>query len=250
MATEFDLDKNKLFEIFQEKGIENLYHANTVGTSISFLNEKSLLSRKYVADNELFQTEQYSDAKDKKFNIWDGIFLDAMDIHTEFRKRNLYGPFLFSFNLDILKSDLINNVRVTKVNPVHWNSEQSEKDWYYSDLDEFRDKYKKGNKAKDIGSMIILNDIGGKLALRPFLNKFILDNPNVSVNYNGSETYLSNIIAEKLVEKITENDFNDVQRELRHQNAIFNCVCWSEYKNLNHGDLAILKKMFHPTAGK
>jgi hypothetical protein len=111
MVTEFDLDKNKLFEIFQEKGIENLFHANTVGTSISFLKEKALLSRKYVADNELFQTEQYSDAKDIKFNIWDGVFLDAMDIHTEFRKRNLYGPFLFSFNLDILKSDLINEIK-------------------------------------------------------------------------------------------------------------------------------------------
>ena len=250
MATEFDLDKNLLFEILHDKGIKNLYHANTVGTSITFLNQKSLLSRKYVAENALFQTEQYSDSKDKKFDIWDGIFLDAVDIHTEFRRRNLYGPFLFSFNLDVIKSDLINTVRVTKVNPVHWKSNQSEKDWYYLDLHEFRDKYKKENKTRDIGSMIILNNIDGKLPFRPFLNKFILDNPNVFVNENNREVYLSNIVSEKLLEIINENDFKDIPKELRHQNAIFNCVCWSEYKNLNNGDLAILKKMFHPTAGK
>jgi hypothetical protein len=246
MATEFDLDKNKIFEIFQEKGIENLYHANTVATSISFLNEKSLLSRKYVVDNDLFQTGQYSDEKDKKFDIWDGIFLDAIDIHTVFNRRNKYGPLLFSFNVELLKSEYVNNVRITKKNPVHWNSKQSEKDWYYSDLDEFKDKYKKGNKLQDVGSMLILKDINGKLPLRPFLNKFILDNPNVSVNYNENETYLSDLISEKLLEVLTKNKFEDLPRHLRHKNSLINCDCWSQYKNINHGDLSELKKLFHP----
>ncbi|MFC6098368.1 hypothetical protein ACFPVY_17100 [Flavobacterium qiangtangense] len=250
MATEFDLDKNKLFEIFREKGIENLYHANTIATSISFLNEKSLLSRKFVLDNNLFQTDQYSDEKDKKFGIWDGIFLDAMDIHTVFNRRNKYGPVLFSFSTELLKSDLVNSVRITRVNPVHWNSTQSEKDWYYSDLDEFKNNYKKGNKLKDVGSMLILNDINGKLPLRPFFNKLILDNPNVSVNYNEHETYLSDIIAEKILEVLTKNKFEDIPKHLRHKNSLVNCICWSQYKNFNRGDLSELKKLFHPNPVK
>src|SRR5688572_22002176 len=102
MQPDFNLNKNELFEILHDKGIHNLYHANTIATSITFLNQKSLLSRKYVADNGLIQTGQYSDEKDKKFDIWDGIFLDAMDIHTEFNRRNKYGPFLFSFNTELI----------------------------------------------------------------------------------------------------------------------------------------------------
>ncbi|MFY0481288.1 hypothetical protein ACI6PS_01680 [Flavobacterium sp. PLA-1-15] len=246
MITEFDLDKNELYQILYEKGIKNLYHANTIATSITFLNQRSLLSRKYVEDNHLFQTGQYSDAKDKKFEIWDGIFLDAMDIHTEFKRRNKYGPFLFSFDISLIKSEYIKTVRVTKVNPVHWNSQQTEKDWYYSDLVEFKDNYKKGNKYRDVGSMIILNNIEGKLPLRPFLNKFILDNPNVSVNNNNSLKYLADIIGDELLKIIAENEFKDVEKELRHRNSIINCTCWSQYKNLNQGTLIELRKLFHP----
>ena len=76
MSSKFDLNKHELYEILNNKRIHNLYNANTISTSITFLNEKHLLSRKYVSDNGLFQTEQYSDELDKKFNIWDDIFLD------------------------------------------------------------------------------------------------------------------------------------------------------------------------------
>jgi hypothetical protein len=97
--------------------------------------------------------------------------------------------------------------------------------------------------------MLILKDINGKLPLRPFLNKFILDNPNVSVNYNGNETYLSDIVTEKLLEELTKNEFEDVPKHLRHKNSLVNCSCWSQYKNFNRGDLSDLKKLFHPDPG-
>ncbi len=246
MATEFDLNKDELYEILCAKGIENLYHANTIATSITFLNEQNLLSRKYVIDHGLFQTEQYSDEMDKRFNIWDDIFLDAMDIHTEFRRPNKYGPFLFSFNTNLIKSDDVKNVRITKINPVRWKTSQSESDWYYSDLNEFEDKYRKGNKIKDVGSMIILKDINGKFPLRPYLNKLILDNPNLIVNYKNEQQYLANILTQKINEVVSQNEFNGIQKHLRHKHNILNCDCWLKYNYFHLRDFKELKRLFHP----
>jgi hypothetical protein len=246
MTSEFDLNKEELFEILNAKGIKNLYHANTIATSITFLTQKSLLSRKFVEDNGLLQTAQYSDAKDKKFNISDDIFLDAMDIHAEFNRPNKYGPFLFSFSTELLKSDYVKTLRITKMNPVHWKSTQSEKDWYYSDLNEFNEHYKKGNKSKDVGSMIILKDLNGKFPLHPFLNKFILDNPNLIVNYKNEKTILINILTEKILKVISENGFKNITRELRHQHNLLNCECWFKYNYFLLNDFKELKRLFHP----
>jgi hypothetical protein len=246
MASEFDLNKHELYEILTAKGVQNLYHANTVATSITYLTQKSLLSRKYVEANSLLQTTQYSDTKDKKFNIWDDIFLDAMDIHTEFKRPNKYGPFLFSFSTELLKSDYVKTVRITKKNPVHWNSMQSEKDWYYSDLNEFNNQYKKGNKSRDVGSMIILKDVDGKFPLLPFLNRLILDNPNLIVNYRNEKTHLTNILTEKILQVISENGFKNIPRELRHQHNLLNCNCWFKYNYFHLRDFKELKRLFHP----
>lgn len=245
METEFDLNPKLLHDILAAKGITNLYHANTFSTSITFLKEKSLLSRKYVEDHHLFQTAQYTDTKDKQFDIFDDIFLDAMDIHTEFTRPNKYGPFLFSFNLDILLSKSIKSIRITKMNPSRWNQAQSEIDWYYNDLNDFDAKYKKGNKISDVGSMFIFKGLGGKLPLRPQLNKFILDNPNLLVNYKDEKTYLANILTEEIDEIFLSNGFTDIQKELRHKHNAFNCSCWRIYNYLHIADFNELKKRFH-----
>ena len=49
--SKFNLNTTELYDILVKKGIANLYHANTVSTSITFLNHKNLLSRKYIEDN-------------------------------------------------------------------------------------------------------------------------------------------------------------------------------------------------------
>lgn len=246
MNSEFDLNKIELYEILKEKGITHLYHANTVGTSITFLNQSHLLSRKFVEDNNLFQTTQYTDAKDKKFEIYDDVFLDFIDIHKEWNKHNFYGPFLFSFDIELLKSDLIKTLRITKKNPSNWSDSESEKDWYYSDLDKFKDNYKKENKKKNIGSMIILKDIDGKLPLRPHLNKMIFDNPNLTLNIKGEKKYLANLLKATLEEVINNNGFSDIDKKLRHKHKVFQCRCWIEYNAMHLFRFNNLKRLFHP----
>lgn len=241
----FNLNTVELYDILLKKGITHLYHANTVSTSITFLNHKSLLSRKYVEDNKLFQTVQYSDDKDKKFGIYDDIFLDFIDIHKEWKRHNKYGPFLFAFSVELLKSDEIKNLRITKKNPVHWKTTESEEDWYYSNLKDFDDNYRRGNKLKDVGTMIILKDLNGKLSLRPNINKFIFDNPNLFVDYQHEKKYLSELLGTELKKIVDKNNFADIERILRHKHKIFKCSCWYQYNIMLWKNLNNLKRLFH-----
>lgn len=52
-----------------------LYHGNSVITSLSFILNKKLFSRKYGEDNAISQTFQKSDDKDKEQDIYNDIFL-------------------------------------------------------------------------------------------------------------------------------------------------------------------------------
>src|SRR4051812_37172943 len=86
-------------------GATHLHHANTVETSCTFLEHNGLLSRGYVESNGLSQTAQDSDDIDKKYGIWDKVFLDHVDIHHRggrVRGANYYGPVLFRFPVDYL----------------------------------------------------------------------------------------------------------------------------------------------------
>lgn len=241
----FNLNTSELYDILVKKGITHFYHANTVSTSITFLNHKSLLSRKFVDDNKLFQTSQYSDNKDKKVGIYDDIFLDFVDIHEIWKRHNKYGPFLFAFSIELLKSDQIKNLRITKKNPVHWKETENESDWYYDKLADFDSNYQKGNRLKDVGSMIILKDLNGQLPFRPHIKKFIFDNPNLFVNYKEEKQYLSHLLGTELKKIVKENNFEDIERVLRHKHKLFRCACWREYNYMLWRNLNNLKRLFH-----
>ena len=240
-----DLNPKELHTILKNKGIEYLFHANTISTSITFLKEKHLLSRKYVEENNLFQTDQYSDKKDKKHNIWDDIFVDAMDIHKTFNKDNLYGPFLFCFDLNLLNSNDIDCVRITRKNPVNWKPQENENDWYYTDLKDFEENYKKGNNSKDVGSMLIFPNTGGKIPLKPHLKKIILDNPSLIVDYKGRKTVLAEILKSEIDVILKNNGFESIQKELRHKHKFYNCRCWRKYNGLQLTNFKELKRLFH-----
>ena len=54
-----------LLEVLKNKKVHYLYHANTVVTAITFLENNGLYSRQAVEDKGLFQTPQVSDETDK-----------------------------------------------------------------------------------------------------------------------------------------------------------------------------------------
>ena len=116
------LNNSELHALFVEKDITHLHHANTVATSITFIESGGLLSRADVEDHNLCQTVQASDDEDKQFDVWHDVFVDTADLHEWFGRQNIYGPILFKFNIVFLLSDEL-EVWVTKNNPMYWQGE-------------------------------------------------------------------------------------------------------------------------------
>src|SRR5437879_6502931 len=91
-----------VYGVLKEVGATHLYHANSITTSCTFLEQGGLMSRGLVEGRGLEQTKQLSDRIDKKYGIWHSIFLDHIDIHHRANGLNLYGPVLFVLDLEIL----------------------------------------------------------------------------------------------------------------------------------------------------
>ena len=92
------LDNSAISRVLDEKGVSRLFHANSVLTACTYLENGHLLSRAGVEGRGLRQTPQPSDEIDRKFGILGDIFLDGIDIHERARTKkapNEYGPVLF-----------------------------------------------------------------------------------------------------------------------------------------------------------
>ncbi|PIF71305.1 hypothetical protein [Flavobacterium sp. 2] len=247
IEVKYDLNPTELYNFLQKKNIKYLYHANTVATSLLYVEQKSLLSRQYVEDNNLYQTAQYTDAKDKILGIYDDIFLDMVDIHSYLSRPNFYGPFLFVFDSDILISGLIKVVRITKKNPSNWNPEGDIGDWYYSSIDDLEADYMRGDKISDVGKMIILRDLQGKIPIVPYCSKIMLDNPNLHISVEEKEFYLINVIKEYFDSFVLNPYYEKIIKEVRHKDLVVGCSCWSKYESKFKKELKDFRRLFHKT---
>jgi len=195
---EYELNSATVYEILRAKGLNYFYHANTVKTSLNFIDSLALLSRGYIEENELEQTPQSSDDKDKVFGIWDYIFLDSNDLASYFSKPNKYGPILFAFGNELLLDDNIPTIRITKINPCYWTEELTDADRYFSNLDEFNNLYMTGNKLRDGGIMFIITTLNGKLDFGEYLSGIRVDKTGVRIKRKDGtyEDYCDAIINE------------------------------------------------------
>ena len=89
--------------ILLEKEVAHLYHANSMATACTFLENGGLLSRGAVEDFGLYQTPQETDATDKLLDVYYDIFFDSVDIHERIGKINHYGPIVFVYSTDVLE---------------------------------------------------------------------------------------------------------------------------------------------------
>jgi len=133
MLKNYAIPSKELHQLLIELGVQYLHHANTLCTSISFIKAGSLLTRKAVEDDpKLHQTAQGSDAKDKRYKVWDSLFLDGTDHHNTFSRRNYYGPVLFKIKLDLLLAEDFAEVYITRSNPQSWWDKMPEDRKYYN----------------------------------------------------------------------------------------------------------------------
>jgi len=174
-----NLDPGNIYKVLKGKNIIGLYHANTVRTSKTFLEQGGLLSRNYVENNDLVQTPQKSDNKDKDLGIYDGLFLDSINISDYFVRYNKYGPILFRFNLELLLGDEVESLSITKKNPINWRDNDSEEDRFFKSAEEFDEKFKTGNKVRDGGCHLIIRNSEEKLSFN-HLYGIQIDNPGLT----------------------------------------------------------------------
>jgi hypothetical protein len=178
----------EIYSVLKGINASGLYHANTVPTSCSFLEQGGLLSRAYVEKKQLTQTTQPSDAIDKKYGIWDRIFLDHVNIHYRAGAKkgpNQYGPVLFVLDLDVLlKLPSTTDLFVTKQNPIHWHDGEDTAARFYLTVDELSQNLSFGNFDK----MLVIKTPTGRLDFPDKKVQIFLDNPQRTMA-SGEDAY-------------------------------------------------------------
>lgn len=175
--------------VLREKRIDRLYHANSVTTSVTFLRQGGLVSRGTAEGNSWPQTPQYTDDIDRRYGVWNDVFVDSDDYHRRISNRNQYGPVLFVVDSSILNHLPANSdVHVTKTNPTKWSNGQGYGDRYFGMQDELRRSLTLGT----FDQMVTLRIPGGILPFGQSLIEVVLDNP-AGCRVDGSDAFTASM---------------------------------------------------------
>lgn len=208
-------------QMFRDKNIGHLFHANTVLTTLSYLNVGGILSRGAIEDRGLPQTPQSTDSQDKELGIWYDIFFDSVDIHERAKELNKYGPLTLIFDLDLLLLDGL-DIHITKDNPIRWNNNTPNSERYFESVESLCDEYKKGAFYQHL----TIRNMANPIPFIPYLQQIVIDNPRLPSNehFEGAFSTLQDILQQRYP------DTNLVIRECSG-----NCRCTSQYKSFKTG---------------
>lgn len=156
-----------------ELGVDELYHANSVLTSCQFLKHGALMSRGSIEALGLPQTAQYTDTLDRRYHIWNDVFVDSVDIHKRASRANMYGPVLFVLDTEKLLQDVNSGqIWITRLNPTKWRGKTQEARWFV-DADDWDDF-----DANSFDEMVVFRHMGGILPIRNALKHLVVDAPS------------------------------------------------------------------------
>ncbi|MFC1613925.1 hypothetical protein ACFL5K_01360 [Gemmatimonadota bacterium] len=169
-----EIAAKNIYDVLQSKGINKLYHANSVITACQFLRYKALLSRGAVEKLQCYQTPQKTDSLDKRYGIWHDIFLDTADYHNKISRRNLYGPVLFKINIESITVNYTGPLWMTKLNPTKWSGKKLSERWFNS-----KEDLETNFVSGEFDHMLVIRHTGGEFPLGNSLNEIIIDDPNL-----------------------------------------------------------------------
>jgi hypothetical protein len=173
-----ELVASRVFSVLVEKGISELYHANSVITSCQFLRYRTLMSRGTVERMGLSQTSQDSDDDDRRFGLWFDVFTDSVDIHSRARRANIYGPVLFILDIEIIAKTYTGKISVTKLNPIKWAGKSNSERWFQS-IQDLEENFTVGR----FDQMIVFRHCGGELPFDKFLKGVEIDDPELTAGH-------------------------------------------------------------------
>lgn len=225
-----------LVEVLTGKGVTEMYHANTVMTSLSFVTKADgLLSRGAMERAGYPQTPQKTDEKDKQLRIWDYVFIDALDIHDRLKTANFYGPVMFVYDLKALLSASVEAVAVTRSNPSNWTRGERENQRWFS-LDELKRRFV---PRDSYNSSLVLKCVGGRLPFADGLKRIVLDDPKQALPDVAPSSF--DHAASLLV---------GTGKEVVRRVCPVNCVCASQYRGMANLERNKYHKMFDPSGSR
>lgn len=167
----------EVYEVLLDRGVNRLFHANSVRTSISQLRLGGLASRQKVEQSQLPQTIQISDNLDRSLGIWGDVFLDTVDIHHHISDRNKYGPVLFEMNVEILLNlPAASSVLITRSNPTNWQPTTPDSERYFLD----QPSLNTGLRVGEFGHMLVIRTPTGVIPFSDHLQRIVLDEPRLA----------------------------------------------------------------------
>jgi hypothetical protein len=215
--TDMRLNNGELHQLFTEKGIIFLNHANTVATSITYVRQGGLLSRGAVQTNGLNQSPQSSDELDKIFNVWNDVFLDTVDLHGYFPRQNYYGPVLFKLSVDLVTNPDF-EIWVTKDNPINWTASMTDAEKYFISVEELRNTWDNYQRQK---KMVTIRNNSIPILFN-YIYEVLVDDPRVKVG----EVVMFNEAVKGLKEALTINEPLKNKFKIRECNS---CFCTANY---------------------
>jgi hypothetical protein len=238
----FYLDPRTVYSILKEKGVKNLYHANTVLTSLTFINNNALLSRNHVEQNGLIQTIQKSDPEDKKFNVWDDVFLDGEDLHKRYKRANFYGPILFVIKPELLLSPSAPKLLITRDNPMYWKDDNNWEKRYYSDPSEMKEDYLSGKKL-DSRVMFTFRAPEKTIKMNKFLDHIIMDDPAVIIKFDSGDKNIGERVYKQIETTLQANGVSHIPIKIRHKDeGFYICSCRYKYTWMRNLDYTEFRK--------
>jgi len=219
------LNNKELYDFFVKKKILALYHANTVSTSITYLQNGGLLSRGAVENKGLFQTPQpRSDDKDKQVNVWNDVFLDTADLHTAFNRENYYGPILFELDRELVKDENF-EIWITKNNPIYWDVNSTIEERYFQNVEELEklwytiERQRKMITIRNNDSPILFN----------YVRKVFVDDPQYAITIDNKDVILFNSAKNEIIKNLPDNHILK-GKFIPRPDCIKWCYCRKNYK--------------------
>lgn len=233
-----EVSPKELYDFLSRRKFKYFFHANTVKTSCTLIEQKGLLSRGEITKRKLAMAAQSSDDIDKVFNVWNDIFFDIVDLHGYFSRQNLYGPVCFKISNEFLLDKDLPNICITKDNPIYWEQDMSNEEKYYLTVDEYAAEFDENMKNRTIQKkMFTIHDTSKRIPFKKYLVEVILDNTEVKVN--GVSVF--SIAKEALVSAIRKAGFDPNILKVR---KCTNCYCGTNY--MSQVSIAELEKLFMP----